>query len=690
MSHVKLIVLTWALFTIIAVLTTLHTDRSARAFDRCVVPPDTIPGLPEPRFFLDQDSYAWLAHTRDLLATGGWRLRHTQMDNAPDGRAMHWSHALMWPLHGMARLIMSHTGWPAARAVELAGVWLMPAMLLLLLCLIFPFLATKLGWIPAALFCSSFLSIHGLSGAFYPLQPDHHGIQMFAVIGMFACLQLGGLGSIQTTNVTRLWGTHGFHRLLPPSFGEARGWFLASAAFGSLAIWLGATIWLFALAILLIAVMCGLFTLAKTLTPDIVFEPSLWRLWARTGILLSAGFYLLEYAPEFPGMRLEINHPIYWLCWWGAGEVLYAITAKPNWRQWLLPSPGGYLLPIAGGLALLAAPTLIFLGPVEWHSIRDPLMNRLHAQFIEEFRSAWPVLQAAPLAFFAHNFGILPLLAGVAFIYGLLFRKEISSQIACFLLPAFLFSLLFFFLMLWQLRWGYFAAGAMAWFITIWLPQVYHHKTVGRYWAEGIAGFLALSMVLAIGWRWHSERLAATADHVPQKWITSSLGKRTALRLGMAARPNQWTMVGMPSEAPALYYFAGIRSLASYYWENVEGWHAETALFTDHPTAERALAIVMDRSVTHIYARPDPMQVILYNWMANPIPRPLDLWQQTTLAGHLMQAADAEVPPWIQFEPDLSALTQRMIVFQTSDGLVGEPITGHIFALHPHGMGENE
>ena len=100
----------------------LHTDRAARAFESTLVPPNTIPGMAEPRFFLDNDAYAWMAHTRDLMSSGGWRIRHTFMDNAPFGREMNWSHLLIWSLRGTATAIMAAAGWPAARAVELAGV----------------------------------------------------------------------------------------------------------------------------------------------------------------------------------------------------------------------------------------------------------------------------------------------------------------------------------------------------------------------------------------------------------------------------------------------------------------------------------------------------------------------------------------------------------------------------------------
>src|SRR5690606_27491421 len=98
----------------IIIFFTVHTDRAARSFDATFVPPQTIPGLEEPRFFLDNDAYAWMAHTRDLMRSGGWRLRHTYMDNAPYGREMHWSHLLIWTIRGMASAIMSKTDMTAA------------------------------------------------------------------------------------------------------------------------------------------------------------------------------------------------------------------------------------------------------------------------------------------------------------------------------------------------------------------------------------------------------------------------------------------------------------------------------------------------------------------------------------------------------------------------------------------------
>ena len=129
---------------------TWHTDRAAQTFNRATVPADTIAGIPEPRFFLENDSYAWLALVRDMMNAGEWRTRHSFMDNAPHGRNVDWSHLLIWTLRGMTTGIMAATGWPVARALELAGVWAMPLFQFLFLSLAFVAVFRKMGLLPAA------------------------------------------------------------------------------------------------------------------------------------------------------------------------------------------------------------------------------------------------------------------------------------------------------------------------------------------------------------------------------------------------------------------------------------------------------------------------------------------------------------------------------------------------------------
>ena len=144
------------LLALLITMLTVHTDRCARDFDARVI--NAQPGLTAPRFFLDNDSYAWLVHARDLMDSGDWRIRHTFMDNTPYGRPLHWSHPILWGLRGMTALFVQWNGWSRARSLDLAGVWIMPLFQFLILSPVFVLLLRKTGW--ATLHC---LSCHAWS-----------------------------------------------------------------------------------------------------------------------------------------------------------------------------------------------------------------------------------------------------------------------------------------------------------------------------------------------------------------------------------------------------------------------------------------------------------------------------------------------------------------------------------------------
>ncbi len=325
----------WVLFGLLllaghVVFFTWHTDRAAQSFNLSTIPPNTIDGVPEPRFFLETDSYAWLAHTRDLMNSGDWRIRRTYMDNAPYGRETHWSHLLIWTLRGMATAIMAATGWPTARAVELAGVWVMPVFQILFLSIAFLAVCRKMGGLPAAALVFVFLTFEGLSVAFFPLKPDHHVFQFFFTLASFACLQFGGMGWIRTTRDPI--DAPPVDRGLPatPARADAQRWFIASGVFGGLALWLGATVWLISLAVVALAMLPAL-PLFHSPPKDETYVPVLWRSWAAAGCLVGLVCYLLEYAPHHFSMHLEANHPLYWISWIGvaAGIEQLARLRRP-------------------------------------------------------------------------------------------------------------------------------------------------------------------------------------------------------------------------------------------------------------------------------------------------------------------------------------------------------------------------
>ena len=88
---------------------TWFTDAGIRRFEQHMQPMAAAPEAPRAwcaqRFFVEPDSYYWLAYARELRAHGEWRLRSTPADNIPYGREMHWSHLVIWGLMATSRLL---------------------------------------------------------------------------------------------------------------------------------------------------------------------------------------------------------------------------------------------------------------------------------------------------------------------------------------------------------------------------------------------------------------------------------------------------------------------------------------------------------------------------------------------------------------------------------------------------------
>lgn len=666
------------------VLFTVHTDRAARSFDATLRPPNTIPGMAEPRFFLDNDAYAWMAHTRDLMASGDWRIRHTFMDNAPYGREMHWSHLLIWSLRGMATGIMAGTDWPAARAVELAGVWVMPLFQFLCLGLFFAAISRKLGWVPASLFCGLFLSLNGFIWGFHPLRPDHHGLQLSFVLGSFLCLQFGGMGWARTANAPPpVPGIPPFRALPLPAAPEARRWFAAAGLLGGLALWLGATIWMFALAILGAAALAVMPMWHRQAPAGAAYLPALWRRWAWTGCTVGAACYLLEYAPRHFAMRLEVNHPWFWIHWLGAAEVLrVAGSAGTGWnlKKW---RTADVLWGLAGLLAAASLPLAIVWGPPEWHQMRAAVLQRLHARFIEEFRSIGTAVGDTPFQFFLLRMGLLPLVFPWA--GWLLWRsRRTPSGLGRVLGPGLVFSGPFLGLFLWQQRWGFFLAGGMAWLGMLALAQSMADPAPAAAKTRVLGGIAAAALlancVVADGLRLRSEQLTANADSVIPAWVQSCVMKRMALQFGFASGAEQWRLLGMATEAPMLYYFAGIRTVASYYWENAAGWEAESAFFADAPAGAAAQDIARARGLTHVCISLNPELPKLF-WFVATGRYSESEGMQNSLAGQLAVRGGGQHPAWIQWDPRLSEIGEKPYVFQTPRGLATEKTWAQVFRL---------
>lgn len=657
---------------------TWHTDRAAQSFNLSAVPPNTIEGVPEPRFFLEADSYAWLAHTRDLMNSGDWRIRHTFMDNAPYGRETHWSHLLIWTLRGMATAILAATGWPVARAVELAGVWSMPLFQVLFLSIAFLAVFRKMGGFPAAALVFIFLTFEGLSIAFFPLKPDHHAFQFFFTLASFACLQFGGMGWVRPA------GRPPAELELPalPEPPEARRWFIASGVFGGLALWVGATVWLISLAVIALAMLPAL-PLFHAPQKDETYLPTLWRSWVAAGCLIGLVCYLLEYAPRHFSMRLEVNHPLYWISWMG---VALGLEQLARLRRPLAPSFARAARLLFPGLLALALPLAVFWGPDAWHQMNDPFLKRLVAKYITEFLPSQVIRDGnflSLLASFRCYFLALPWVGALLF-----FRRIRTPQRQRLLATAFLYASLFLALTLYQQRWGFSLAAALVWLTLLLLAELLVRGPRAYALLPRMLGGALLALILLDGFhsdfsRLRLERNISRNVALPQSWIESNLQKRNALRWGLAAGTNHWRFVGMAPEVPMFYYFSGIPSVASYYWENAAGWRAEATLLADtSPNAEAARKIARERGLTHIVSVIQSSYPEIYYFIASGNHDPL-FAALHTLDGWLTYAPFTNRPSWTAIDEPLSQIGQSGYVFKTPSGYAKEKLQYQVFSIHP-------
>ena len=662
---------------------TWHTDRAAQAFNLSAVPPNTIDGVPEPRFFLEADSYAWLAHTRDLMNSGDWRIRHTYMDNAPYGRETHWSHLLIWTLRGMATAILAATGWPAARAVELAGVWSMPLFQVLFLSIAFFALFRKTGWLPATGLVFVCLTYEPVAIAFFPLKPDHHALQLFFVLASFACLQFGGMGWTRTPD--RPGGTPAISLGFPaiPERREARRWFIASGVFGGLALWVGATVWLISLAGIALAMLPALPLFHSPQKDEEAYLPALWRSWAAAGCLIGLVGYLLEYAPHHFSMRLEVNHPLYWISWLG---VALGIERLAHLRRPLPSCREGVARLWLPAVLALALPLAVFLGPAAWHQMHDPFLKRLHAQYITEFLPPSIVREGHFLSF--------PLIFRVCFLavpwvgFLLFFRRIRTPHRRRLFSAAILYAGLCLAAALFQQRWGFSLAAALVWLTLLSLIDLFSPEENSRATLSRLLGGSWLALLLLDGLysdfsRLRLEKNIADNTALPQSWIESNLQKRNALRWGLAAGTNHWRFVGVASDVPMLYYFSGIPSVASFYWENAAGWRAEAALLADtSPQADAARKIAQERGLTHIVSVIQSSCPAIYYFIASGHHDPV-FAALHTLDGWLTYSPFTNRPSWTAIDEPLSQIGQSGYVFKTPSGYAKEKLQYQVFSIHP-------
>lgn len=644
-----------------------------------------VPPSERQQVFCDNDPYYWLSYANQMVEQGSWRVRHTDADNVPMGRPVHWSQSMSWLMvaAGAVARQVEPAAWPVA--MERGAVWINPFLHGLLAATGLWLLSRRMGWMPAIAWFAGMLGAGDLAWNFHALRPDHQSLHvLFATLGALL-LALGGMGWVRADGATIAeTGSACWRPIEPPAAKQARRYLIGSGIVGGMGLWTGATVQLLTIGASLAA---GLFlVLNRPAARDgLLFDASLWRLWARAGALTGLAFFLVEYAGAWPGIRLEVNSPLHAFSWWCAGEALAALD---RWRG----APAGHrssalVAACAWAAGAATLPAALAAGPTAWHAMKDPAMMRLH-NFIQEFYTYGNFTHGQPWRRFALGYGFWPLLVPAA--VGLGVPRWSRNYEWSLLWLGFALATAMGLLSWQQVRWLPFFASSLLLLLAVVLAVLGRHarESAGCRFAAWALLAATLGQSLWFISRQHREirTLPRIGDQVVQELVKPILIKHLALQLAEADPRHTMRMLCEPDLAPPLYYFGGIRTVTSFYWENIAGLRDAAAFFND-TDGEQARTIALRRGLTHVMLPQGAELADICQFVRD------GRFDRTAAAATLLGRVTAGVSPrWWQVDRDLSRVgaskyrygggfvNRTMIVYRLVPLATDEPESGRVTA----------
>jgi hypothetical protein len=536
------------------------------------------------------DAQMWLRHALAAHEAGDLRTRFTTADNAPAGREVHWSSPPAWLLRSAAALRRAFTGETSAAALERTLPWFNAPLLLAVLVALSAWVARRAGTAAGVILALGLVGHPRCYEGFAPANVDHHGLLAAAVLGLLLGLMFMGAGWPEVARVPLNAGPRSespARSMRGPAKGgtratpDARRAAIVSALCGAFGLWLSAATMLPVIALAGAAAFAlALWRGAALRREGAAFDPSLWRLWGGVGAAASFVFYFIEYAPSHLALRLEVNHPLYALLWWGGAELValggsWAVARPPLWRV------------AAAALALAAAPLAILLGGRDVFLVGDPFVGALR-HFVAEGKSLPAVATQFGFRFVAFDLASCLLLVVAAFV---LWRRRDSAALVASLLALVVAALAVMAVL--EMRWWLNAGPAQ---LALLLALLALAPPARRAWlAAGSGALLALLALVRLGGeRADNRRGAVTATD-----LAPPLYRDLAAALRRDQPEGPITLLASPNASAGIGYFGRFATLGTLYWENAPGLRAAAEIFsaTDDAAAEK---LIRARGVTHV------------------------------------------------------------------------------------------
>ncbi|MEI8293176.1 MAG: tetratricopeptide repeat protein [bacterium] len=590
------------------------TVRLCREVDGPNAKPSEV--LPVPLLEIAFDGYVWNNHAEHLGQNGQWQMRYTRLDNAPDGREIHWSSAFAWYLRGLGELHRHFSGDTLRNSIFRMSIWANPLLLIVALGLFSTLSARRFGPLCGSVLAIGMISTASFYEGFLPAYPDHHGITAFALLGMIFGIAWAGAGWVQKPDGTAF--------IVPKSLRQARQGMIFSAISAASALWIsGFSAAFVAVGVGMGAVLTAWLFIKKATREGCEYHPELWRLWGIATALGSLGFYIAEYFPSHLGMRLEVNHPLYALSWLCGGWIIFETT---RWIKDLqsgkAPFPWKNLLLPLGGCAILPAVILAF-GPSVYIP-GDKFMSGLWKN-IAELLPLFARMQMGAITW-KTAFGWFPVFLLAAIIIS--FLKNVSSATKGTLIFLCVPILSITAMQIYQVRWGmlngplYIALGALV-IPQLWqlLPRTLPWRATG---AAGLVGAIYLFSADTVNgmlmpfWAQYSSKQNM---QVGFGQLMAMLHRDMAKVILQNAHGKPVVLLSSPNSSCLLATLGGFQTIGTLYWENVEGLKTAAQMLNAQSDAE-ALEMLQKHGVTHVSLMTwenfiGPYFQILY---PNPIP----------------------------------------------------------------------
>jgi hypothetical protein len=544
------------------------------------------------------DGYHWIMIAQRMASEGKWRIREVDYDNFPAGRAFHWSHLFAWWVVAMGSITAANTGLPLGAAIESAAVWAPLPLHALFLAGIPLAIRKSFGWVAAALLTLGMATVYTFASYFSVGMPDHHGLAAASLLCCALFIALGGVG--WTSSPSDQGAQDGAEATDSPRAANARIWFIASGIAGAIGMWISSATTIPVFVGLGLGILASVFCAPAAAGENLRYEPTLWRAWGWSAALASLFFYLLEYAPNHFGWRLEVNHPLYSLALAGAGELLFRIT---RWRFARLSIARGateWVSLAAAAIALVLPAALIIAFGTAVFVVKDPFLWALHGNYILEFKPLLPWLQSQSPA--ARVLFLNPLCLLVFAVLRLVFSRKISARWKAALLVPSVAACFVTVLGFAQNRWM--SIADTLWLATFAVVAGCVTRALNRpqfpEWQEALAaGFVAV-MVLPM-----SQLVIRGVRGVGKPPVIGSgeyhaiLARDLAYQLRMLSGQDIPVVASAPTTTTWMMYFGGMRGLGTLYWENTEGLKAAARLYSAR-SEEEAVRLIQQHQVSHI------------------------------------------------------------------------------------------